>query len=549
MKKTLVLLFSFLLVFNNFAQERKYERKSITSLGSVLYLKVNPPAELTNIIANRFKAHIEIPRFDYNQISDEAVREFVAKANQTDLTPQSIAKALDETIVPKIMQVVEFYAEERAKGNLKEEQLITAAVEKMKGSGLTADDIIKVLNSAYIYLPVVTFYEETTANNLITVHIKGFMIWYQIRRDAQGKYNARLMTRHNEVFTGISSANVNDSYQLKSRKVDGTTYARLMAVNTWVKNLAVDMKTIPEFMLSGEIKNVEGSYVEASLGTKEGLTLDEGYDVIEFEEDAQGNLKKVEAGFVRASSIADNRSNSNAVSKFKKYIGKNIERGMLLSERPRLGIDFYLRPKSFAANLPLDDWSALFTEDVKGGLGLDAGFQLNLARYIKLSQTFLYADFGIGLLSPEINESNIRELKSAHVISIYGGLSKKFWLSRINLELGVGYGYNALFIQFKDLNDDEFEYSADFLGFRLDANLSYLATPDITVGLYLSYKSTNDIEELTVKKNNEEVSGSPFSVTSTSNLTGVSIGINFTYALPSLFFDPFESITAKEIDY
>jgi|YNPMSStandDraft_2_1061718.scaffolds.fasta_scaffold00017_51 hypothetical protein len=549
MKKLGLFIFAIIFISYSYAQERKYERKSITSLGSVLYLKVNPPSDLTGIIANRFKAHIEIPRFDYNQISDDAVREFVKKANETDLSPQSIAKALDETIVPKIVEVVEFYAEERAKGNLKEEQLITAAVEKMKGSGLTADDIIKVLNSAYIYLPVVTFYEETTTGNIITAHIKGFMIWYQIRRNQQGKYNARLMTKSNEIFTGISSATKDDKYSLKNRKVDGTTYARLMAVNTWAKNLAVEMKKIPEFMLSGEIKNVEGSYVEATLGTKEGLIIDEGYDIVEFEEDSYGNLKKVNAGFVRASVIADTRNNPNAVSKFKKYIGKNIERGMLLAERPRLGIDLFLRAKRFDANLPLDDWSGIFEEDIKGGIGFDIGLQLNLAKYIKASQTFLYVDFGYGLLNAKANETFIDELSSASVISIYGGLTKKFWVSRINLELGAGYGFNMIDIMYKNLSNEEYEVSAGLLGFRADANLSYLANPDLTIGLHLAYKSTSDIDEVTIKKDGKEISGSPFSVTTKSNLTGLSIGLNFTYALPSLFFDPFEAITSKEIEY
>jgi len=216
------------------AQTRKYERKSVTSLGTVL-VKSGLSPDL-DIVRNRLKAYIELPRFDFNVISESSIKEFIKKANQTDLSPESIADALKQTVVPKILEVVKATAALRAQGNLKEEDLARAVVDKMKGSGLTAEDIKKVYNSSFIYIPVITDYKEETALNVFTVEIKGYILWYRIIVSDDGKSaSAVLLTKLSEPKSGAWSANPDESFQLKRRKVDGRTYARLMAIGGWAQ--------------------------------------------------------------------------------------------------------------------------------------------------------------------------------------------------------------------------------------------------------------------------------------------------------------------------
>ncbi|PIO46931.1 MAG: hypothetical protein CMR00_13035 [[Chlorobium] sp. 445] len=99
-----VVFFLWLIGSPLYAQTRKYERKSITSLGTVL-VKPGLSVDL-GIVQNRLKAYLELPRFDFNVISENTVKEFRQKANQTDLSPESIGSALKQTVVPKILRLL-----------------------------------------------------------------------------------------------------------------------------------------------------------------------------------------------------------------------------------------------------------------------------------------------------------------------------------------------------------------------------------------------------------------------------------------------------------
>lgn len=60
------------------AQERKYQRKSISSLGLLNLSFASIPEEL---IENRVSHHIQLPRFDYNALSDSALAEYRARVS------------------------------------------------------------------------------------------------------------------------------------------------------------------------------------------------------------------------------------------------------------------------------------------------------------------------------------------------------------------------------------------------------------------------------------------------------------------------------------
>jgi hypothetical protein len=550
------------------AQTRKYERKSVTSLGTVL-VKSGLSPDL-DIVRNRLKAYIELPRFDFNVISESSIKEFIKKANQTDLSPESIADALKQTVVPKILEVVKATAALRAQGNLKEEDLARAVVDKMKGSGLTAEDIKKVYNSSFIYIPVITDYKEETALNVFTVEIKGYILWYRIIVSDDGKSaSAVLLTKLSEPKSGAWSANPDESFQLKRRKVDGRTYARLMAIGGWAQAEALAMRELPEFKLSAEIRSVEGQFATAGLGKREGIELDDGFDVIDFFDDGKGAVVTKDIGFYRASQIADNRTSDDESSLFYGHIHAGVERGSLLVERPRLPLDVRIAPKFATLNIPQvalpADFSTYnnlilnfpnafgnifaFNENVGAAAGIDAGLALNLARWLGVTQFFAVLDVGLSFpLSTPQNET------STFFWNVHFGFQKKFWFSWINLSLGVLAGLDFLNVSGSNDAPGRLEdLNLLMLSGRLDAALELMLNPDLLFSVRAGYKLATSPIAGTIKfRGEDEISLSSegrLDLFGNINFSGFMLSATISFTFPrSPSFD-INAFFPSEIDY
>ena len=550
------------------AQTRKYERKSVTSLGTVL-VKSGLSPDL-DIVRNRLKAYIELPRFDFNVISESSIKEFIKKANQTDLSPESIADALKQTVVPKILEVVKATAALRAQGNLKEEDLARAVVDKMKGSGLTAEDIKKVYNSSFIYIPVITDYKEETALNVFTVEIKGYILWYRIIVSDDGKSaSAVLLTKLSEPKSGAWSANPDESFQLKRRKVDGRTYARLMAIGGWAQAEALAMRELPEFKLSAEIRSVEGQFATAGLGKREGIELDDGFDVIDFFDDGKGAVVTKDIGFYRASQIADNRTSDDESSLFYGHIHAGVERGSLLVERPRLPLDVRIAPKFATLNIPQvalpADFSTYnnlilnfpnafgnifaFNENVGAAAGIDAGLALNLARWLGVTQFFAVLD--VGLSSPLSTPQNET---STFFWNVHFGFQKKFWFSWINLSLGVLAGLDFLNVSGSNDAPGRLEgLNLLMLSGRLDAALELMLNPDLLFSVRAGYKLATSPIAGTIKfRGEDEISLSSegrLDLFGNINFSGFMLSATISFTFPrSPSFD-INAFFPSEIDY
>jgi hypothetical protein len=550
------------------AQTRKYERKSVTSLGTVL-VKSGLSPDL-DIVRNRLKAYIELPRFDFNVISESSIKEFIKKANQTDLSPESIADALKQTVVPKILEVVKATAALRAQGNLKEEDLARAVVDKMKGSGLTAEDIKKVYNSSFIYIPVITDYKEETALNVFTVEIKGYILWYRIIVSDDGKSaSAVLLTKLSEPKSGAWSANPDESFQLKRRKVDGRTYARLMAIGGWAQAEALAMRELPEFKLSAEIRSVEGQFATAGLGKREGIELDDGFDVIDFFDDGKGAVVTKDIGFYRASQIADNRTSDDESSLFYGHIHAGVERGSLLVERPRLPLDVRIAPKFATLNIPRvalpADFSTYnnlilnfpnafgnifaFNENVGAAAGIDAGLALNLARWLGVTQFFAVLD--VGLSSPLSTPQNET---STFFWNVHFGFQKKFWFSWINLSLGVLAGLDFLNVSGSNDAPGRLEdLNLLMLSGRLDAALELMLNPDLLFSVRAGYKLATSPIAGTIKfRGEDEISLSSegrLDLFGNINFSGFMLSATISFTFPrSPSFD-INAFFPSEIDY
>lgn len=299
------------------AQERKYQRKSISSLGLLNLSFVNVPSAM---IENRINFHIQLPRFDYNSLSDSALsayRERVSALGFRNATPSQITAILNETIIPQVSLALKAVAEERALGNLKEEDLAMAAANKLKGSGLTAEDILKVLNTAYLYVPVVARYNESTdEENNLTVEISGYILWFRVKTNPDGNAEAVFLKGGSVMQSGTATTSKDKNYKTRQRTLPGGEYARLSAIEAWARNLSLAMRRLPDFQVTAEILSLRGATPEANIGTREGVGLDDGFYAEELFENSKGELETRRIGFFRVASVGDNRKNQSATSTF-----------------------------------------------------------------------------------------------------------------------------------------------------------------------------------------------------------------------------------------
>ncbi len=543
------------------AQERKYQRKSISSLGLLNLSFVEVPSAL---VENRINFHVQLPRFDYNVLSDSALSAYrgrVSALGSRNVTPSQILTILNETIVPQVSAVVKAVAEERALGNLKEEDLARAAANKLRGSGLTAEDILKVLNAAYLYAPVITRYTESVDEERnLTVSISGYILWFRIKTHPDGSSEAVFLNGSSAMQSGMATASTDKTYQTRNRTISGTDFARVAAVNAWAKNLSLAMRRLPDFTVTAEILSLRGATPEANIGLKEGIGLDDGYFAEELFENSKGELEERIIGFFRVASVGDNRKNPPELSTFYPHITSGVERGVLLKEHPRFGLDVAIRPKFFRLRLskettPLrremlgeygvDDFSVplrfALKEDVTEAGGIEIGFHYNLAKQTGVRQLFATADFGFGVGHTSFTSDAPNGI-SALILSGYAGIMKKFWLRRLNFYIGGSGGVDGLFLSVGNTNEGDLE-SLSFItaSVRFDFGFEYMLTPDLLFSIGGNYKLGFPplLSSLSYKDSSAEDESQTLTIPFTArgfrdtNFNGLTLSIGVSYSLPS----------------
>jgi len=441
-----------------FAQEGKYQRKSISTVESV-WIKKGALKGIDQFDYAFFdkmvKFYIQIDRFDYNQLPEPLLKDFRAQANSAGaLTPQALADIMNQTIGTKIKEILEDPAIQEQRGkDLKDQSWgATFAGSKGKSMGLTVEELAKLMNSAYVYLPYISSMEMTEKEGKISVMINGGIVWYQVKVAPDGKVNMELRVASTTMGIGSSDRNPKQVMGIKadyshfdfgteSLPTTVEQYAQYDAVQAWAKNLGVKTKEIEEFKLSAQIADTRGGgEFGVGLGFKEGVHLDDGFFILENYETSDGKLKTKKVGFARITKTADNRENTAELSTAKLFYGKANE-GSVISEHPRLGIDVNFKA-GLQTGMMIPKELYIYKEDVTDQVAFNMGFAYNLAPIIGVSQTFLDIELGFG--APIGTELETNDNMSCYTLSAYGGLSRKFWFGRNALHANVMGGYDRL---------------------------------------------------------------------------------------------------------
>ncbi len=545
----LILVVLLLPVTTSAAEQGSYVRKSITALDSVW---VFPQARRLvqsewAFDLDRFQQYvqhyIELPRFDFNEIPAQLKKDFNKKANSLpSIETNTLTQLLETTVVEEIIAILNDPEIQQVRStNFKDEASFqTFAATKAKSLGLTSSELAALFNSAYIYLPFISSASVVWSDEgYDTIHIYGGIIWWKVEVDSLGKTTVRHImtaTTYTMGFVDYNRSSYEFSFGNLVWYLSAFEYAVNDAMLAFAKNLSVKTREINDFKLQAQVLEKTGKTIGFPLGKQEGIHLDDGFYIVEYQEDAQGNPVAHEKGYVRVSRPGDNRDNPSELSYATHIMGTPAVIGDVLMENPRLGIDLSLYGG-------LTTGSSIEPEHTKGSstsfgitdtatqqINLNALFSYNMAPVLDISQLFLTFDIGIGFPNGTTDTS-----AGITVVSPYLGISKGIG-RRLYARGSAAIGLDILGIEYTN-SGDTFLLTHRAVGIKGLVELGYMLTPNWRVALFGSYKKSLSVYDTTLEKNGipQIFPGS----TQGLELGGVSAGIGLSYALGSLPFNLF----------
>ncbi|MFL3005579.1 MAG: hypothetical protein ACJZ1R_05365 [Candidatus Neomarinimicrobiota bacterium] len=548
------------------AQQGKYIRKSVSSLESVWY----KPGSLSGLSfdAKTFDMftdfYIETPRFDYNVLPSRLLQDFRREANSLDeITAEALSGVLESTVTSKIIEILNDPEIMKNRGSaLKSESALQSfAATKAKSVGLTTKELATLMNSAYFYLPFISSAKkESEGAKDLSITIQGGIIWWQMKVGSDGSISVeQVLTATTEAISSIDPTAKALGQSLYNEftfgndtwKTTPEQYCQNDAMLAFCKNLGVKTKELDDFKLSAQIAEASGKKYGFPLGFREGVHLDDGFHIVEFEEQ-DGEEVAVRQGFVRVSKTGDNKKNSNNLTYATQLLGSRVSEGTIVMEHPRLGLDARVKLGLLTGlNIPKDDVPAglfgspnLFEEDVTSAAAVDVFFSYNLAPIIGLSQTFLDLNttfaFPTGKINEEAFDGEVPSI-APFLLSAYLGGTKKIWFGSSNLSIFSGGGIESLNLAGKLFGED-YVYSVRSIAFKFAIDFEKLITPDVSVNLGLKYKFALPPMQLAISYAGVE---DTYEGADVSNLypdlslsaLGLNLGVN--YALGELPFNLF----------
>jgi len=488
MKKiNLIALFTVAITFS-FAQEGKYVRKSVSSLDAV-WVKQDISSGLNvQMLTDFVKFYIEVPRFDFNNLPESQVKNFLSKANASDdVSSKKLAGLMEETIVKDIMSILNDPEVKQNRGlALKSEaDFNTFASTKAKSLGLTTEELKALMNSAYIYLPYLTKFERKNEGSDVTLNLGGGIIWWQVSVAPDGQVSVNevlnasttavstLDTESKDVITGKPRDYSKFSFNGKDYKTSPSTYVQGDAFLAFAKNLSVKTKNLSDFKLQGQIASSEGSIFQVGLGRREGIFLDDGFFIVEMSENSSGEEVEIKKAFTRVAKTGDNRENTTNMSEMKKVYGEDAQVGQIIVEHPTLGTD--LRVRLGTREIGNQSGDPDVASDPLPFLYGSVHVSYNAAPIVNISQFYLDVMFDFATYADAGKED---EPETSVVAAVGFGAHKKLNFGRINVPLGAMYKYNSSTETY-----DDGEFKLGWQAVELNFGVQYMLNQDLMVHL------------------------------------------------------------------
>jgi hypothetical protein len=572
------------------AVSQTYKKKVVSYVDKVLVpSQFQLTADQTDYIERAVAKSINFERFSYAPLPDTVVASFRAEASGLKrYTPDDVKPVLNRTLAPQLLHVLDLNKELLSRQNLSETERNTFLATKAKSAGLSASQLEAILNSGYFYIPFVEQYSHTVKRDVreekddkgkVTKKVPTTkyeyelalgLLWYKLNVDASNNVSVVFIGRSQGWKGGAisrSSEKDGDPSDSEDRKV----FRDVVEVNC--KNIGLETKRLDAFKLRGGVTEVSATGMRLSLGTREGVGLDDTYWIEENEETESGQIIKTRRGFVKVRSVGNNRKDPSATSYAQVITGTNYSAGLDATELPLLGINALLSFTTFPArvstfnqtfaippSLVLDnaqyDFGIKVLSESKPAVGAMAAVQMSLAHTANISELWFHVGGNIGITSvdgkfyvPTFNSSkqitgrDSVDIGASLTGNISAGLVKKFYFRRYGLILQADVKYSLLRMSAKgkdETNSDDVTYKLTngALGFDGRAGLEVYLSPTFSIGAaaeYDLYGVANSYTSLVSDKDNNDI-------TKKTDITGPDIkygGLGYyvwiNYSLPSFF--------------
>ena len=507
----------------------KYFKKTISFLDySAIVSKdivVNPSDLIRKRLAELISTQINLPRFYWESLPETTVSKFKQVVSEKAYSSlNELSSDVQVYIVPEIVRILDINKEMKALSLVSEADRERFISTKAKTFGIDARKIERVMNSGYIVIPFIdmarvvrdTIVEKKKGREVripgVRATINGGMAIYRVKFENNQysiifSYEVRAKSPSN-AFVSVVDYKGNISPQ---------DSAFMFAVPGLVSSFDMALREI--FKLSAPVVEASFNSVKFDLGKREGVLIDDGFDIYEFVETITGEIKKRNVGFVRVSNVADNRYKkeySSAQIIIGSIFGSGvIQKGMLAEERPRFPFDFVFGLSAFPVKVSSVDFynfplSAGVMDTVKikkvSPFAYVGHFDINVnfGKAINKSQLWFILSANVGVLPLDVNFFG-NDVKSGLYGNFSIGLMKKIYFRRLSVafESRVGVA-NFKFSAKESSNRDTIEYALSLRKWLLQGGvgtgIEFVINPDLNIGVKGLYLISEKIDEWTFLK-------------------------------------------------
>jgi hypothetical protein len=436
----------------------EYQKKVLTYINAVACRNsvVKVTSKQTPIFIDEVNQALSLVRFEcfpLSPIVSIAIQEELDR--QSPLDQEQISSLVSDKAGPVLFGLLDDKKEIMAGNMADEAQRASFIALKAKEMDISADQLEKVLNSAFIYLPFIDSISIRSSKDSkdawqSQAFIRGGIFLFHLNSNSS-EYSVDLDT----IITGESSNSLTDIVNTFGININRTRQggqeeseesAFRNASKSFAKDISFQLKGIPEFNLGKMISETSAGNVYFQFGRKEGVSVDDRYSIFEQEQDSLGNIRNKDLGFVRVVKVGNNNNDPLALTKARVVSGGGYQAGMLAKERPFTSFDVFISASSVPVQLKpgkIERNGQLYSEISSSGHATSffgrLGAQYDLGSQISFTQTYLTAEINFGVVSfDQVKTYTGTNLAPPMRIGLlYGGqagLMKKFYFGPLALK-------------------------------------------------------------------------------------------------------------------
>lgn len=562
-----------------------YKKRVVSYVDKVLVPpQIQLSADELTLIKKSVANYTTFARFDYAPLPENVVASFGAEtSSMTKFNPEEVTPIINRTLAPQLLQILDVNKELLSKQNLSETDRNTFLATKAKAAGLSASQLEAILNSGYFYIPFIESYvhtvkkdvrEEKDENGKVkkktpftryTHELKLGLLWYKLNVDGSSNLSVSFIGRA-QGWQGGAMSRSEEKDDDEKENVDRKAFANI--VDASCKNIGLETKRLEAFSLTAGVTEISATGLRLSLGTREGVGLDDTYWIEEMEETESGQIIKTRRGFVKIRTIGDNKRDESATSYAQVITGTNYSAGLNATELPLLGMNALFSVAMFPASvstynagtsnpppIALDsskfNFGVKINSESKAAFGGMAAFQANLAHATKISELWFHAGVNVGITKidgkffvPKFGGgTDSLDIGASLTGSINAGLLKKFYFRRYGLILQADVKYSLLRMSTggknpSDNSDITYKLTNGALGFDARAGLETYLAPTFSIGVaaeYNMYNVVNTYTALVTDKSNNDITKKTDVVGPDIKYGGLAYYVWINYSIPSFF--------------